>query len=298
MSDPLVVDVHVHLFQRPDDPMRDGYDIWEYGPLADVQAGHRRGTVTDLRDSMDARPGTHCVVLGMFVPDAAVLAEPDGRAREALRLQNENEWLLATAARSPDLTPLVATDPSVLGGPAGADHLRGAVERGARGTKVHPILQGFHPSDPRMDSVYAVCVEEGLTLLSHSGLTKGPAQWSNPFAFSPVLDAHPDLLLLLAHLGGACWHEIAAFAAAYPSVSFDLCEIIAWTGSANGPSRDELGRLIREIGSDRVLFGTDFPWYELDATVDQLMHLPHLSDEERLGILGENAVRRMGLRTG
>jgi predicted TIM-barrel fold metal-dependent hydrolase len=45
-----------------------------------------------------------------------------------------------------------------------------------------------------------------------------------------------------------------------------------------------------------VLFGTDFPWYELDATIDQLMDLPHLSDEERRGILGENAARRMELR--
>jgi predicted TIM-barrel fold metal-dependent hydrolase len=44
-----------------------------------------------------------------------------------------------------------------------------------------------------------------------------------------------------------------------------------------------------------VLFGTDFPWYELDRTIDQLMELPHLSDEERRGILGENAIRRMGL---
>lgn len=57
----------------------------------------------------------------------------------------------------------------------------------------------------------------------------------------------------------------------------------------------ELGRLIRDIGSDRVLFGNDFPWYELDGTVDQLMALPHLSDEERRGILGENAIRRIEL---
>lgn len=295
MSDPLVVDVHVHVFQRPDDPVRDGYDIWEYGQSDDVAVGHRRGTVTDLMDSLDERPGTHCVVLGMFVPDAAVSGS-DGRIREAQRLQEENEWLLATAAQSPHLTPLVATDPSVLGGQAGAEHLRAAVGRGARGTKVHPILQGFDPSDPRMDPLYAVCVDEGLTVLSHSGRAMGPMQRSNPFAFASVLDVHPDLHLVLAHLGGACWNEVAAFAAAYPSVSFDLCEIIAWTGADNAPSRDELGRLIRDIGPDRVLFGTDFPWYELEATVDQLMDLPHLSDEERRGILGENAVRRMGLR--
>jgi predicted TIM-barrel fold metal-dependent hydrolase len=78
-------------------------------------------------------------------------------------------------------------------------------------------------------------------------------------------------------------------------VSFDLCEIIAWTGSPGGPTADQLGRLIREIGAERVLFGTDFPWYEVDRTIDQLMALPHLSDEECRGILGENAVRRVGL---
>ena len=39
MSDPQVVDVHVHLFERPDDPLRDGYDIWEYGAHDGVAFG-------------------------------------------------------------------------------------------------------------------------------------------------------------------------------------------------------------------------------------------------------------------
>jgi predicted TIM-barrel fold metal-dependent hydrolase len=128
----------------------------------------------------------------------------------------------------------------------------------------------------------------------HSGSTRqGPA--ADPFAFSAVLEAHPRLHLVLAHLGGASWRQVIPFAAAYPSVSFDLCEIIAWTGAPGAPTADELGRLIRNVGSERVLFGTDFPWYELDRTIDHLMSLPHLSDEERLGILGENAIRRIGL---
>ena len=88
------------------------------------------------------------------------------------------------------------------------------------------------------------------------------------------MKAHPRLHLLLAHLGGASWHQIRAFAAAFPSVSFDLCEIIAWTGAPGAPTADELGRLIRDIGPERVLFGTDFPWYEVDRTIDQLMDLP------------------------
>jgi uncharacterized protein len=290
VSDPRVVDVHVHIFEQVDDPMRDGYEIWEYGDHDGVDFGTRRGTVGDLVASLGEPPVAHCVIVGMFAP------EDGGRATPAEdRLRSYNDWVLGVADASPDLTALVATDPSALGGAAGADYLRECAERGARGIKIHPIVQGFAPTDPRLDPIYETCVELGLTVLSHSGHTRASSPPADPFAFAPVMEHYPDLHLLLAHLGGACWKQVVPFAAAYPAVSFDLCEIIAWTGAPGAPSSDELGRLIRDIGSHRVLFGTDFPWYELDRTVDQLMNLPHLSDEERRGILGENAIRRMGL---
>ncbi len=300
LSDPTVVDVHVHVFADPDDPMRDGYEIWEYGELSGVDMGERRGTVGDLLDALTEEPCAHCVVLGMFVPEVERERTGDRDDEQALpeRLRTYNGWILDTANQSPHLTPLVAADPSVLGGRAGAEHLRQAVGGGAKGIKVHPVMQKFLPSDPRMDEIYTVCEELELTVLSHSGSSRTSPPWADPFAFSEVMEAHPRLHLLLAHLGGASWHQVRDFAAAFPSVSFDLCEIIAWTGAPGAPTADELGRLIRDIGADRVLFGTDFPWYDLDRTIDQLMHLPHLSDEERREILGENAIRRMGLTLG
>jgi hypothetical protein len=288
MSDPRIVDVHVHLFERSDDPLRDGYDIWEYGTYDGVAFGTRRGTLGDLESALEPGPVGHCVVLGMFEP------HPDASG-EADRLRAYNDWVLASTAGSVQLTPLVAADPTALGGMAGAEHLRDCAARGAKGIKIHPVLQGCAPNDPRLDPTYDVCVDLGLTVLAHSGATRGQGPASDPFAFAAVLEAHPGLHLVLAHLGGASWRQVAPFAAAYPAVSFDLCEIIAWTGAPGAPSADELGRLIRQVGAERVLLGTDFPWYELDRTVDQVMSLPHLSDEERLGILGENAIRRMGL---
>jgi uncharacterized protein len=290
VSDPRVVDVHVHLFQEAGDPLRDGYEIWEYGKHDGVDFGTRPGTVGDLTASLGDSPVAHCVVLGMFAPGTG---ERDTPAED--RLRSYNDWVLQVADASPHLTALVAADPSALGGAAGADYLRECAERGAQGIKVHPIVQSFAPTDPRLDPIYETCVELGLTVLSHSGQARGSSPAADPFAFAPVMERYPDLHLLLAHLGGASWRQVIPFAASYPAVSFDLCEIIAWTGAPGAPSSDELGRLIRDIGSDRVLFGTDFPWYELDRTVDQLMSLPHLSDEERRGILGENAIRRMGL---
>ena len=291
MSDPRVVDVHVHLFEQSDDPMRDGYEIWEYGEHDGVAFGTRRGTVEDLTASLGEPPVAHCVIVGMFAPEP----ESGPTKPAADRLRSYNDWVLHAADASPHLTALVAADPSALGGAAGAAYLRECAEKGARGIKIHPLVQGFAPTDPRLDPIYETCVELGLTVLSHSGQARGPSPAADPFAFAPVMERHPGLHLLLAHLGGASWRQVIPFAAAYPAVSFDLCEIIAWTGAPGAPSADELGRLIRDIGSDRVLFGTDFPWYELDRTVDQLLALPHLSDEERRGILGENAIHRMGL---
>ena len=96
MSDPRIVDVHVHLFQQADDPMRDGYEIWEYGDHDDVDFGTRRGTVGDLAASLGEPPVAHCVVVGMFVPGAGDRLTP-----AADRLRSYNDWVLASGGHLP-----------------------------------------------------------------------------------------------------------------------------------------------------------------------------------------------------
>jgi len=54
--------------------------------------------------------------------------------------------------------------------------------------------------------------------------------------------------------------------------------------------------MIREIGPERVMLGTDFPWYDLDRTVELVMDLPVLSTEEKEQILGANAIGRLDLQ--
>jgi hypothetical protein len=43
------------------------------------------------------------------------------------------------------------------------------------------------------------------------------------------------------------------------------------------------------------MLGTDFPWYDLDRTVELVMELPVLSAGEKEEILGANAVRILNL---
>ena len=56
-----------------------------------------------------------------------------------------------------------------------------------------------------------------------------------------MLEAFPDLTLVLAHLGGGAWRQTVHLAGTFPQVSFDLCEIVEWVGAPGAPGRDELG---------------------------------------------------------
>ena len=76
---------------------------------------------------------------------------------------------------------------------------------------------------------------------------------------------------------------------------FDCCEVIEWNGAPNAPSDMQMAQLIKDIGSERVMMGSDFPTYDLDHSVESVMKLPLLSDEEKEAILGANAARILGV---
>src|SRR5262249_17216389 len=152
-------------------------------------------------------------------------------------------------------------DPWAMGPDENAAHLQQLARHGARGIKLHPVVQRFMPNDVRMAPVYRTCVDLGLVALAHSGTAKGAIQYAEPEAFADLARAFPDLTLVLAHLGGGSWRQTLELARAFPRLWFDCCEIIEWTGAPNAPTAVELARLIRDIGSHRVMLGTDFPWY-------------------------------------
>jgi hypothetical protein len=100
--------------------------------------------------------------------------------------------------------------------------------------------------------------------------------------------------LIVAHLGGATWKQAPTLAEAFPDVLFDCSEIVSWVGAPNAPNAEHLVELIRDIGVDRVMFGSDFPWYDPGVVADQVRELPGLNQAELDAILGENAMRALG----
>ncbi|HZD38276.1 MAG TPA: amidohydrolase family protein [Actinomycetes bacterium] len=314
MTDPIKVDVHMHLYPSASSGAwwKGGYEIWEYGAKDDVAFSRYHGTVDDALDAMAKAGFRHGVAVNMLSVDLfreeAVAALPEDlpveqRARAvaeiertmADRFRASNRWLVELLGPIPRLTAYVGVDPWALTPEQNVEHLREMAERGARGIKLHPVAQRFEPGDPRMERVYRACEAFDLVVLSHTGSAKGAEPFAEPRAFAPVLERHPLLKVVLAHLGGGSWRQTLDLARAFPQVAFDLCEIIEWTGAPGAPGDQELARMIREIGPERVMLGTDFPWYDLDRTVELVMGLPLLATGEKEEILGANAVRILDL---
>jgi uncharacterized protein len=314
MSDPVKVDVHMHLYPTAasGEWWKAGYEIWEYGDKDGVVFSRYSGTVDDALAAMAAAGFAHGIAVNLLSVDlfreeaAAMLpAELQGedRARAvaeieatmAERFRAANRWLVDALAPVRQLTPYVGVDPWALSPQENLEHLREMAGRGARGIKLHPVAQRFEPDDPRMRPVYRLCEELGLVVLSHTGSAKGGEPFAEPRAFAAILERHPRLTVVLAHLGGGSWRQTAELAEAFPKVAFDLCEIIEWIGAAGAPSAEELGRLIQQVGPERVLLGTDFPWYDLERTVELVLALPVLAAGDKERILGANAVDLLGL---
>jgi predicted TIM-barrel fold metal-dependent hydrolase len=309
-----LVDVHVHLYENKDvgRQAKDNYTIWEYGDDPGVDFAPLLGDLEDLADTFGQGGFDRAVVVHLFETalarrQALARLAPGHSGEEATQAKAvvdeavadamvaSNQWVAEVARSHPLVEVLVTVDPTVLEPAALVDHLVALADAGVRGIKLHPVSQGYLPDDPRLHPIYDVCSQAGLVVLSHSGPGHHGGASARPSEFATILEKWPDLRLVLAHLGGASWRETEAIAAAFPQVVFDLSEIIEWVGAPKAPTTTELVGLIRSIGVDRVMFGSDFPWYDPTKTVDRVMSLPDLGVGEHEAILGGTAVRVLGL---
>lgn len=291
---PLIVDTHVHLYRTREEGQRakGGYDIWEYGSGGTPRFSERTGMVEGAVADMLAAGVTHAVVTNLL--DRPAMGVDAGAELVAF-----NEWLLDLAAAQPAFIPCLGVDPGLLPVSELVNHLRSmTAQRKAVGIKLHPPAQRIDLADEAIWPIFEVCQELGLRVVSHSGPSREGKGYGEPNAFRPLLDAFPRLRISLAHLGGAAWQQAPRLAADYEQVHFDCCEIIEWLGASRAPSPERFVQLLREVGIERVMMGSDYPWYEMGHTVELVKNLPGLTDDEREQILGQNAARFFGLASG
>ena len=177
------------------------------------------------------------------------------------------------------------------------EHLTAIRDMGLRGVKIHPDYQGVMFDDPRVIRLLREAFDLGLYVLTHAGFDVGFPELIHcpPRAAKRALEAlyGPDRVgveprLILAHLGGYTQIEdVMAYLIGEPiylDVSFVLDRV---------PAEDVM-RIIRAHGAERILFGSDCPWGDQADFVARVRALP-LTDTERELIFSGNAKRILGL---
>lgn len=164
---------------------------------------------------------------------------------------------------------------------------------GIKGVKMMPLLQEVYPDDPNCRKLYEAVIKQGMILVTHAGRDPLDREevFGTPERFSRVIESYPDLKLVLAHLGGlGMYDEVRRYLLSTgKNVYFDTAYVSFYL------KEDEISSLIKDIGSDRVLFGSDYPWEDPGRAAEIIRGLD-LSDSEKESILSKTAIRLLELK--
>lgn len=157
------------------------------------------------------------------------------------------------------------------------------VELGLKGVKLHPDIQGFKLDDYHCLKIYELCEKFSLPVLIHTGDSR--YDYSNPNRLIPILNIYDNMTVIGAHFGGwSMWEEAAELLHGRKNFYVDC------SSSFYALNDETIVKLIRMYGVDNVVFGTDYPMWNMKTEVDRLKSLP-LTDEEKEKIFCKNAER-------
>ncbi|WP_033252738.1 amidohydrolase family protein [Kitasatospora phosalacinea] len=238
---PGLVDVHTHFM-----PERVLRKVWEYfdanGPLIGA-----RGWPIAYRHG-EAERTALLREFGVWAFTAMLYPHKPGMARWL------NGWAAGFAARTPDCLHTATLFPE--DGVAG--YVREALDGGARVFKAHVQVGGYDPADRLLDAAWGLLAEAGTPVVIHCGSGPAPGRHTGPGPVARVLERHPQLPLVIAHLGLPEYREFLDLADRYERVHLDTTMAFTDFTEEFAPFPRELLPRLADRG-DRVLLGTDFP---------------------------------------
>ena len=160
---------------------------------------------------------------------------------------------------------------------------------GAAWLKLHPNTQRFDVADPAVTKVVRKAAELGLPVLFDA---YSPWDANQPGKFVDLAMAVPESRLILAHAHGPAFPQLLIYDvfARYPEWRRNVWIDISVTAAmlAGSPFAGQFAWVLRKVGIDRVVFGSDYP---LDDPLTAVRAVTELgfSDAEQAAILHDNA---------
>ena len=185
------------------------------------------------------------------------------------------------------------------------DELSRIKDAGLKGFKIHPVYQGVDIDDPVFLKILKRAADLDLVVVTHAGLDIGSpgVVRCSPQMCRHVIEETGRFRFVLAHMGGwKNWDEVpdtfrdtGVYAdTSFSSGSFHRIDSYWTEEDAKMLDADGFMKIIRALGTDHILFGTDSPWSDQKETVQFVSGLP-LSEKEKHMIFAGNAERVLSL---
>ena len=277
---PGLADIHVHFL-----PPRLLRRIWAYFDEGGPLLGRTWPIHYRLPDDADRVARLRAMRVKHFTA-LAYAHRPDMAA-------GLNEWTLGFAARTPGCVPSATFYPE----PGVTDYVTAALDQGARVFKVHIQVGAFSPADPLLDPVWGLLNDAGTPVVMHAGHTPAGNDFTGTGPVAELLSRHPDLPLVIAHLGAPDYAEFLTLAGKYERVALDTTMVFTDFFDSLAPFPATALPLLSELGeAGKILLGSDFPNipYPYARQIEGLAGLD-LGDAWLRAVCWDNPVRLLGI---
>lgn len=179
----------------------------------------------------------------------------------------------------------------------------GHEELGLRGIKLLPMYAGFSPDDAKLEPLWSYAERHALPVLLHMGTTfiaQAPLAFTLPRLIEPVAVQHPGVKIILAHLGHPYEGECIVTIRKHENVFADVSALHYRPWQLYNSLM-----LAQEYGVwPKLLFGTDFPFTTVDASIAGIRglnamlegtKLPRLDAAQIEAMIHRDSMRLLGL---
>ena len=154
------------------------------------------------------------------------------------------------------------------------------------GIKIHPEEHGYHIKSHGAE-LFRFAAQHKAIVMTHSGEDN-----SKPEDFLPFINSHPEVTLILAHLGCSSDDDRTHQVRAIENGKYD--NIFVDTSSAANIFPGLLEWAVDKIGAEKILFGTDSPLY-FEPMQRARIDSAEIPAGEKRKILRDNAQKLFGL---
>ena len=140
----------------------------------------------------------------------------------------------------------------------------------------------IHLTDDRNRPAWEFANERGLPVLCH---TWGGSQWDGPQQVRECAERYPNAKILMGHSCHDAWDAAVELANSFPNVHYELCAVL--------DNRGMLEKFVESSGSEKIFFGTDYPWFDYHYYIGAVLGA-QITDDDRRNIFYRNAERVFG----